>query len=158
MSDKTYIDPAKEAEVERQRLEAENERKQLEDEFKEYKAIMPTFCKVAYAFMKRAKWNYKDFEDITGIDHSYFYAIKNEVLEYIEFETVLKICIGLELKADERNELLRLSGHLYVVSQRNYICLKILEKKPITSTSDFNDEYLRLYPDADPLLTNDGKR
>jgi len=137
--------------------EAERERLRIDSDFKSHIKIMPTFCKTAKAFMARAGWNYMLFENKTGIDRKTYYQIQREELEYPEFETVLKICVGLRLNKEERNELLRLTGNDKRTARKHFIYLYILDEYDIKSPSDFNDVYLRLYPREPPPFKNDGR-
>jgi SSS family solute:Na+ symporter len=85
-------------------------RAQFQNEFETYRAITPSFARLARQLMERQHWNSSSFKDKTLLDGSAFSRIMSGAEKHWSFETVMAICVGLGVDRQTADKLLEAAG------------------------------------------------
>ena len=94
-------------------------RAQFQKEFDTYRAISPSFSRLARQLMERQHWNSSSFRDKTLLDGSAFSRIMNGAEKHWSFETVMAICVGLGVDRQTADKLLEAAGHAFGAERKH---------------------------------------
>lgn len=125
-------------------------KKAFEKSFSEFTRTKNTFSVRAFEFMEAQEWTPLLFTKKTGLNERAYFRIKSGETNYPHIETVLSICIGLNLGSFDRFELLKLAGHGIAKNKREFAYQYIFDSYRINTVDDFNRVYLTLGVEPNP--------
>jgi len=114
-----------------------------------------TFSQRVMEYVEEEGWDAHTFSQYTNLEPNHYYRIKRGEENSPSVETVLNICIGLQLSSGERDELLTLAGHRLQTSDKHLAYDFIFDAFPISTVAEFNSAYAVLYPTEQPPLKCD---
>ena len=94
-------------------------RTQFQNEFDTYRAITPSFSRLACQLMERQHWNSSRFRDRTLLDDSTYSRIMNGAEKHWTLETVMAICVGLCVDRLTADRLLAAAGHAFGAERKH---------------------------------------
>ncbi|MDR1669124.1 MAG: helix-turn-helix domain-containing protein [Oscillospiraceae bacterium] len=130
-------------------------RKRFDEEFAMMAEFNKTFSQRVADIMKLKGWDARKFSERTKLEQNHYYRIKRGETENPDLETVLSICIGLQLPPKIRDELINLAGLSWKNTRRHFAYQHILNKADVKTVTDFNEAFAYLDVDEKPPLKDD---
>lgn len=97
------------------------------NEFNEYRVVGKTFPEIAFPIMRHKKWNAEIFKRETYLDDATFSRIKNGEEKGWSFQTIMSICVGLNVNFTTAQMMLESAGHTFGSSREQRAYAFILE-------------------------------
>ena len=99
---------------------------EIEEEFQFMQRQNATFCQEAYAHIRRKGCNKISFQVKTGLSGKTYERIKSGSLKHPKLDTIMLICIGLDLGFDYGQSLFQKAGYTLSGSELQIAYRKIL--------------------------------
>ena len=122
------------------------------DEYNTIAVMSKTFTQRVMELMAGKGWDLHKFMRYTRLDQNHYYKIMQGKLYNPTMETILNICIGLQLPSTIRDELIALSGHSWQNTQLHYAYRYVLERGRVEDVTEFNRLFAILGIDPDGRL------
>lgn len=110
----------------------------FEEEYELIAATTKTFSVRVTELMELRGWDVHKFTTHTGLEPNHYWRIVRGETNSPSLESVLSICIGLQLPTAVRDELIALAGRTWQTSRIHAAYRFILEHEQIKSVTDFN--------------------